>query len=91
VAGRRLATDRFRALSRRFAAAPASQYHEQGQLERWLDVQAALAVLSPLERTAVVLTAFLGLSNDETARILETTPGAVRSAMSRARTKLGEA
>ena len=90
-AGRRLATDRFRALRRHFAVAPAVQFHDDGQLERWLDVQSALAVLSPLERTSVVLTAFLGLSNDETARVLDTTPGAVRSAMSRARTKLGEA
>lgn len=91
VAGRRLATDRFRALRRRFSVAPAAQFHEDGQLEHWLDVQSALTVLSPLERTSVVLTAFLGLSNDETARVLDTTSGAVRSAVSRARTKLGEA
>jgi RNA polymerase sigma-70 factor (ECF subfamily) len=91
VAGRRLATDRFRSLKRHFAVAPATQFLQDGQLERWLDVQAALVVLSPLERTSVVLTAFLGLSNDETARVLDTTPGAVRSATSRARTKLGDA
>ena len=91
VAGRRLATDRFRALRRHFAVAPVAQFQQDGQLERWLDVQSALAVLSPLERTSVVPTAFVGISTDETARILDTTPGAVRSAMSRARTKLGEA
>jgi len=91
VTGRRLATDRFRALRRHFAVAPANQFQQDGQLDRWLDVQSALAVLSPLERTSVVLTAFLGFSNDEAARILDTTPGAVRSAMSRARTKLGDA
>jgi RNA polymerase sigma factor (sigma-70 family) len=62
VTTRRLATDRFRSLSRRLK--PLRE--EAGELDesfraRWLDVQAAMGALSPLERTAIVLTAIEGL------------------------------
>ena len=44
--------------------------------------------LSQLERTALVMTAVEGLTYDEAAVALGTTPGALRAAVSRARTKL---
>ena len=59
--------------------------------DQWLDVQAALKTLSPLERTAVVLTLFEGASTADVVAILNTTPGAIRAAVSRAREKLEEA
>jgi RNA polymerase sigma-70 factor (ECF subfamily) len=55
---------------------------------RWLDVQTALATLSPLERTALILTAVEGWSYAEVAQAIETTEGALRAAVSRARDKL---
>ncbi len=92
VATRRLATDRFRALRRRLTGgAPTGTETIDGAVhDRWLDVCAAMAVLSPLERTALVLTAIEGRTYDETAMVLGTTPGALRAAVSRARTKLEE-
>jgi len=56
--------------------------------DRWLDVQSAMAALSGLERTAVVLNLILGSSTAEVAELLDTTPGAVRAAIARAREKL---
>ena len=47
-----------------------------------------MADLSPLERTALVMTALEGATYDEAADVLGTTPGALRAAVSRARTKL---
>jgi DNA-directed RNA polymerase specialized sigma24 family protein len=41
-----------------------------------------------LERTALVMTAVEGASYEEAGRVLETTAGALRAAVSRARTKL---
>jgi RNA polymerase sigma-70 factor (ECF subfamily) len=88
VAGRHLATDRFRALRRRVLGIPAPASLD-GQLhDRWLDVQSAMAKLSGLERTAVVLNLIFGSSTAEVAELLDTTPGAVRAAIARAREKL---
>ena len=90
VATRRLATDRFRALRRRIAT-PAHATTIDGDpalRDRWLDVCAALDGLSPLERTALVLTAVHGVSYDDAAGVLGTTAGALRAAVSRARAKL---
>lgn len=88
VAARRLATDRFRMLRRRlFAPAPAATLDEATAV-RWLDVRAAMRSLSPLERSALVLTALEGRDSAEAAEILQTTPGAIRAAVSRARDKL---
>jgi DNA-directed RNA polymerase specialized sigma24 family protein len=47
--------------------------------------------LSKVERTAIVLTAFEGVSTAEAAELLGTTPGAIRAAVSRAREKLEKA
>jgi RNA polymerase sigma-70 factor (ECF subfamily) len=93
VATRRLATDRFRRLRRRLGAslsdAPADPATtDEATHDRWLDVAAAMAILSPLERAALVLTALDGMTYDETAELLGTTAGALRAAVSRARLKL---
>ena len=88
VTARRLATDRFRALRRRLLAAPAPSSPDAAIQARWLDVRAAMDRLSPLERTALVMTAIEGATYDEAAHALGTTPGALRAAVSRARTKL---
>ena len=47
-----------------------------------------MAALSPLERSAVVLTAVEGLSYAEAAVVVGISPGALRAAVSRARQKL---
>jgi RNA polymerase sigma-70 factor (ECF subfamily) len=90
VTTRRLATDRFRALRRRLLspAHPTTIDSDPALRARWLDVCAAMTDLSPLERTALVMTAVEGASYEEAARVLGTTAGALRAAVSRARTKL---
>jgi RNA polymerase sigma factor (sigma-70 family) len=90
VAGRRLATDRFRSL-RRMGVWQRPATLDDSVRAQWLDVQAALKTLSGLERTAVVLTLFEGMSTAEAANLLDTTPGGVRAAVSRAREKLEKA
>ncbi len=89
VTTRRLATDRFRSLKRRLVPSDS----EAGTLDelvrvRWLDVRAAMGVLSSLERTALVLTTIEGISYDEAAQTLGTSAGALRAAVSRAPQKL---
>ena len=91
VTTRRLATDRFRQLRRRISPPPAPASLNENAHDRWLDVSAAMAGLSPLERSALVMTALEGITYDEAARILDTSAGAVRAAVSRARAKLEEA
>jgi RNA polymerase sigma-70 factor (ECF subfamily) len=90
VATRRLATDRFRVLRRRLLAPTheASIDRDPALRARWLDVCAAMDDLSSLERTALVMTAVQGASYEEAAKVLGTTAGALRAAVSRARTKL---
>lgn len=88
VTTRRLATDRFRALRRRVLKAPKSATLDEAVWDRWLDVQRAMASLSPLERTALVLTAVEAVSYADAAAMLGTTAGALRAAVSRARNKL---
>lgn len=88
VTTRRLATDRFRALRRRVLNAPAAPTLDEAVWDRWLDVQAAMARLSPLERTALVMTALEGMSYTDAATTLGTSAGALRAAVSRAREKL---
>jgi RNA polymerase sigma-70 factor (ECF subfamily) len=58
---------------------------------RWLDVANAMGDLSSLERTALVMTALQGATYEEAARVLGTTAGALRAAVSRARVKLENA
>jgi RNA polymerase sigma-70 factor, ECF subfamily len=88
VTTRRLATDRFRKLRRRLLSTSGPPSLDAAVQARWLDVSAAMAELSPLERTALVMTAIEGATYDEAARVLGTTAGALRAAVSRARTKL---
>ena len=88
VTTRRLATDRFRQLRRRLLPVHPPATLDQGLQARWLDVCAAMARLSTLERTALVMTALEGASYDEAAAVLGTSAGALRAAVSRARTKL---
>jgi RNA polymerase sigma factor (sigma-70 family) len=91
VTGRRLANDRFRQIARRLGVLPSPASLDEAQHVRWLDVQSALKALSPLERSAVVLVIFQGISTAEAAPVLNTTPGGVRAALSRGREKLGDA
>jgi RNA polymerase sigma factor (sigma-70 family) len=88
VTTRRLATDRFRALRRRLLPTSRPASLDPALRAHWLDVCAAMADLSPLERTALVMTAVEGASYEEAGRVLGTTAGALRAAVSRARTKL---
>ncbi len=88
VTTRRLATDRFRGLRRRLLESSHPATLDADVQARWLDVRAAMAVLSSLERTALVMTAVDGASYDQAAIVLGTTAGALRAAVSRARTKL---
>jgi len=90
VTTRRLATDRFRNLRRRLLAPThaASIDTDPAGRTRWLDVSAAMRDLSSLERTALVMTAVQGATYEEAGRVLGTTAGALRAAVSRARAKL---
>lgn len=88
VTTRRLATDRFRAIRWRVLNVPRAPTHDQEVRDQWLDVRAAMARLSPLERTAIVLTALEGYSYADAAQVLGTSAGALRAAVSRARDKL---
>lgn len=87
VATRRLATDRFRSL-RRTLTLRASSVPDERARDRWLDVQASMARLSRLERSALVLVAIEGHTYDAAAPLLGTSAGALRAAVSRARAKL---
>jgi RNA polymerase sigma-70 factor, ECF subfamily len=91
VTTRRLATDRFRRLRRLIAPPARPESLNEAVHDRWLDVAAAMERLSPLERTALVLTAVEGASYEEAATVLDTTAGALRAAVSRARQKLEDA
>ena len=93
VTTRRLATDRFRALRRRLTTIATTTAAQPDQVvrERWLNVASAMDRLTPIERSALVLTALEGETYDEAARVLGTTAGALRAAVSRARTKLENA
>jgi RNA polymerase sigma-70 factor (ECF subfamily) len=89
VTTRRLATDRFRSLRRLLVSVGSEAAGlDESVHARWLDVRAAMDALSPLERTALVLTAIEGNSYDEAAQTLGTSAGALRAAVSRARQKL---
>lgn len=88
VTTRRLATDRFRRLRRAIGGMAPGPTADESVLARWLDVQAGMAVLSPLERTALVMTALEGVTYEEAGLVLGTSAGALRAAVSRARTKL---
>jgi RNA polymerase sigma factor (sigma-70 family) len=88
VTARHLANNRFRGLGRRAPVALLAEPASESVRVRWLDVQRALGALSPLERTALILTAIEGWSYADAAPVLQTTEGALRAAVSRARDKL---
>ncbi len=89
---RHLTFDRFRRIRRalaRGATAPLRGLDGDERIE-WLDVQRAMAGLASLDRAALTMIAISGLSYDEAAAALGTTPGAVRARVSRARRALAE-
>jgi RNA polymerase sigma-70 factor (ECF subfamily) len=88
VTTRRLATDRFRQLRRRLSPPPPPESMNDTVHARWLDVAAAMASLTPIERSALVMTALEGIPYEEAAGVLGTSAGALRAAVSRARAKL---
>jgi RNA polymerase sigma-70 factor (ECF subfamily) len=88
VAARHLASNRFRSLRRRLVPMRVEPTSDELVSARWLDVRQALGTLTPLERTALILTTIEGWSYSELADVLETTDGALRAAVSRARDKL---
>ena len=88
VTTRRLATDRFRQLRRRLSPPPPPESLNDAVHARWLDVAAAMGSLTPIERSALVMTALEGIPYEEAARVLGTSAGALRAAVSRARAKL---
>ena len=95
TATRHLATDRFRRVRTTFRA-PDRGDAGRGLVDsdarvRWMDLRPRLAALSPTQRSALVLTTVVGLSTEQAAATLGTTPGAVRAAVSRARANLVEA
>ncbi len=85
---RRLANSRFRALRRRLAPWRSEESSDEAVRVRWMDLRAALVMLSPLERVALTMTAVEGWSSEQVAETLNTSAGAVRAAVSRARRKL---
>ena len=93
VVTRRLATDRFRGLSRALGGPrprPDGIPDSDARI-RWLDARRQMARLTGRERAALVLVTVIGLDTDSAARTLDTTPGAVRAAIARAREKLDQA
>lgn len=91
---RRLATDRFRRLRRLAKLRGDSTSRgvlDQDAHHRWLDVSAAMAGLTPLQRSALVLVGVVGLDSEAAGRALGTSAGAVRAAVSRARAALVDA
>ncbi len=88
VTARHLANNRFRALRRRLAWTRSDPSSDELIRARWIDVCRALGTLTPIERTALIMTAVEGWSYAEVAAALNTTEGALRAAVSRARDKL---
>lgn len=84
----RLANNRFRSLRRSLAPTDSNPPSDETIRARWLDVRQGLRTLTPLERTALIVTAVEGWSYAEAAHALGTTEGALRAAVSRARDKL---
>jgi len=90
---RRLATDRFRRLRTALRAGGPEDtggFVDSDARLRWLDLRPRLAELTPTQRSALVLTAVVGLSTEEAAETLGTSAGSVRAAVSRARARLTE-
>jgi len=91
VTARRIALDRFRRLARvlRLGPAPAAPAAiDATTIDRFVDLRAELARLTPAERTAILLSAVEGWSADEIGAALGISAGAVRASASRGRAKL---
>ncbi len=61
---------------------------ELGNRELWIEIERALATLSPDQRAAVVLVDIQGYSVDDAAAVLGCPPGTVKSRCARGRAKL---
>ena len=89
VTTRRSATDRFRRIRRSLAFhAPVDTAPDSDARLEWLDLRAGFGRLSPLERSALVLTTIEDLDAAAAGAILGIGANAVRSAASRGRQKL---
>jgi RNA polymerase sigma-70 factor (ECF subfamily) len=88
VTARHLANNRSRGLRRRLVPTRSELPSDESVRDRWLDVRQALRRLTPIERAALILTTLEGWSYAEVAEALDTTEGALRAAVSRARDKL---
>ena len=88
---RRLASNRARALRRRFTPSRSEMPSDEPVRDQWLDVRRAMKRLTPIERTALILTTVEGRTYAEVADAMGTTDGALRAAVSRARDKLEDA
>jgi len=88
--GYNAAIDRLRAHHRflRFRHKLAQPETQAGVSADWVDLQAALATLSPQQRAALVLTAVAGLTTEEAATHLDVPPATLRSWLHRARTAI---
>ena len=84
-----LATDRFRRLRRvvSFARTEATTLDRDSWM-RWVEVRESMSQLTAFQRSALVLTAVVGLETETVAVTLGTTAGGVRAAVSRARQTL---
>lgn len=91
VVTRRLATDRFRRLRSALRAFDGEETRLDSDARlRWIDVRASMAGLTAHQRSALVLVHVLDLSVSDAATTLGISEGAVRAAISRARSRLGE-
>jgi len=91
VTARRVALDRFRRLAhalRLGSPSPLPAGLDAATIERFVDLRTDLALLTPAERTAILLSAVEGWSADEIGAALGISAGAVRAAASRGRAKL---
>lgn len=88
--GYNAAIDRLRAHQRflRFRPKLAQPETQAGATVDWVDLQVALAGLSPQQRAALVLTAVAGLTNDEAAAYLDVPSATLRSWLRRARSTI---
>jgi RNA polymerase sigma-70 factor (ECF subfamily) len=82
------AITRSRRLIARIANAQPRASHDVADLSGRLVADDLLSRLAPAQREAFVLTQMLGLSYEETARLLEVPIGTVRSRVARARSEL---
>lgn len=91
VTARRIAQDRFRRLARALrlgSASPAPAGIDATTVDRFIDLRAELARLTPTERAAILLSTVEGWTAEEIGAALGISAGAVRASASRGRAKL---